>query len=88
VHGLDALTGEPRFETATRGPIVGSAVAVGDRFLVGSTDGGLYLVAADGHIVQRSLLAAAGVQSSAALGADPTAFIGSSEGLHALRLRA
>ena len=71
----------------TRGPIVASPVAAGDRFLVGSTDGGLYLIGSDGQVLQRSDLAASGVQSSAALGADPIAFVGSGDGLHALRLR-
>ena len=88
VHGVDLRTGEPRFETTTRGPVVSSPVAAGDRFLVGSTDGGLYLLAADGRVLQRSELAASGVQSSAALGLDPIAFVGSGEGLHAVRLRA
>jgi outer membrane protein assembly factor BamB len=87
IHGVDLRTGEPRFETGTRGPVVASPVAVGDRFLVGSTDGGLYLIGSDGAVVQRSELAAEGVQSSAALGAEPTAFVGSADGLHAVRLR-
>jgi outer membrane protein assembly factor BamB len=89
VHGVDLLTGEPRFETATRGPIVSSPVAAGDSFLVGSTDGGLYLIAADGRVLQRAEMAASGVQSSAALGLPPAlAFVGSGDGLHAVRLRA
>jgi outer membrane protein assembly factor BamB len=87
VHAVDLLTGEMRFETATRGPIVASPIALGDRFLVGSTDGGLYLIGPTGEILQRSELAASGVQSSAALGAGAVVFVGSGEGLHAVRLR-
>lgn len=87
VHGFDLLTGEPRFEAATRGPVVSSPVAAGDRFLVGSTDGGLYLISPDGRVLQRADLAASGVQSSVALGVE-TAYVGSGDGLHALRLRA
>ena len=87
VHGFDLATGEPRFETATRGPVVSSPVATGAGFLVGSTDGGLYLIAADGRVLHRSDLSTHGVQSSAALGAEPAAFVGSGDGLHAVRLR-
>lgn len=89
VHGVDLLTGEPRFELTTGGPVVSSPVAAGDRFLVGSTDGALYLLAADGRLLQRSGLSASGVQSSAALALEPPiAFVGSGEGLHAVRLHA
>jgi outer membrane protein assembly factor BamB len=87
VHAFDLATGEPRFETATRGPVVSSPVAAGAGFLVGSTDGSLYLIAADGRVLHHSVLSAHGVQSSAALGAEPAAFVGSGDGLHALRLR-
>jgi outer membrane protein assembly factor BamB len=87
VHGFDLATGEPRFETATRGPVVSSPVATGAGFLVGSTDGGLYLIGADGRVLHRSELSTRGVQSSAALGVEPVAFVGSGDGLHAVRLR-
>jgi outer membrane protein assembly factor BamB len=87
VHAFDLATGEPRFEVATRGPIVGSPVAAGDRFLIGSTDGAVYLIGRGGDLLQRADVARSGVQSSAALGAEAAAFIGSGEGLHALRLR-
>jgi outer membrane protein assembly factor BamB len=87
VHAFDLATGEPRFEVATRGPIVGSPVAAGDRFLIGSTDGAVYLIGPGGDLLQRADVARSGVQSSAALGAEAAAFIGSGEGLHALRLR-
>jgi outer membrane protein assembly factor BamB len=86
VHGFDLATGEPRFEVATRGPVVGSPVAAGDRFLVGSTDGTVYLIGPGGAVLHQAEVAKAGVQSSAALGGG-LAFIGSGEGLHALRLR-
>ena len=88
VHAFDAATGAPRFEIATRGPIVGSAVAAGDRFLIGSTDGALYLFGPDGAVLQRVDLARSGVQSSPALAAEGTVYVGSGDGLHALRLRA
>ena len=39
VHGLDAATGAPRFETATRGPVLASPAAHRRRTLVASTDG-------------------------------------------------
>jgi outer membrane protein assembly factor BamB len=35
LHGLDVATGEPRFATQTRGPVIGSTVSLGDRFVVG-----------------------------------------------------
>ena len=62
-------------------------MATGAGFLVGSTDGGLYLIGVDGSVLHRSELSTRGVQSSAALGVEPVAFVGSGDGLHAVRLR-
>jgi outer membrane protein assembly factor BamB len=85
VHGLDARTGVPRFEVQTRGPVLASPVAAGERFLVASTDGTLYLLDAEGRVLHQVPLSSQGVQSSLALGGD-TAVVGSAEGLHGLRL--
>jgi hypothetical protein len=51
---------------------------------VGSTDGALYLVAASGDVRQRLVLAKGGVASSPAVDAD-VVYVGSAEGVHALR---
>jgi outer membrane protein assembly factor BamB len=87
LHGLGLESGEPRFEVPTRGPVVASAVAAGERFLVGSTDGELYLIDRSGTVVERARLSGKGIQSSAALDLAGTAFVGSGTGLHALRLQ-
>lgn len=86
VHALDARTGVARFEAATRGPVISSPVALGagSAFLAASTDGALYVLDAGGRVLQRTPLAHS-VQSSPALAAD-VAFLGSSEGVHAVRL--
>jgi outer membrane protein assembly factor BamB len=86
VHALDLKTGEARFEAPTRGPVISSPVALGagGRVLAASTDGALYLLDAGGRVLQRTPLAHS-VQSSPAVAAD-LAFLGSSEGVHALRL--
>jgi outer membrane protein assembly factor BamB len=84
VHALDARTGEARFAAATRGPVISSPVAVGTSLLAASTDGALYLLDAGGRVLQRMPLAHS-VQSSPAVAAD-LAFVGSSEGVHAVRL--
>jgi outer membrane protein assembly factor BamB len=84
LHALDLKTGEPRFETATRGPVVSSPVAVGAAVLAASTDGALYVLGADGRVAHRAVLADS-LQSSPAVAAEE-AFVGSSSGVHALRL--
>ena len=84
VHGSDAA-GNARFEAQTRGPVIASPVLFGDRVLVGSTDGSLYLLDLAGQVLSSLRLSKDGIQSSAAL-ADGVAYIGSADGLHALRL--
>ena len=85
LHGLDLATGEPRFETATRGPVVSSPAAAGTLVIGASTDGSVYLLDASGRVLDRQALAPGGIQSSPALdGADVA--IGSAEGVHLLRL--
>ena len=85
VHGLDAGTGSPRFQAQTRGPVIGSPVAAGERFLVASTDGTLYLLDAEGRVLHQVPLSSQGVQSSPALDAGAVV-VGSTEGLHSVRL--
>jgi hypothetical protein len=84
LHALDLKTGEPRFEAATRGPVVSSPAALDGGLLAASTDGALYLVDLAGRVVQRTVLAES-IQSSPALAAAQ-AFLGSSQGLHAWSL--
>jgi hypothetical protein len=60
-------------------------VASGALFLVGSTDGSLYLVDAEGRVADRREISRDGIQSSPALDGDRV-FIGSARGVHALRL--
>jgi outer membrane protein assembly factor BamB len=86
VHALDAKTGQARFEAATRGPVISSPVALGASLLAASTDGALYVLDLGGRVLQRTPLAHS-VQSSPALAGD-LAFLGSSEGVHAVRLTA
>jgi outer membrane protein assembly factor BamB len=85
VHGFDARTGAPRFQAQTRGPVIGSPVAAGERFLVASTDGTLYLLDAEGRVLHQVSLSSQGVQSSLALDGSAVV-VGSAEGLHGLRL--
>jgi outer membrane protein assembly factor BamB len=85
VHGLDARTGASRFQTQTRGPVIGSPAAAGERFLVASTDGTLYLLDAEGRVLHQVPLSSQGAQSSLALD-GALAVVGSAEGLHGLRL--
>jgi outer membrane protein assembly factor BamB len=85
VHGLDAGTGAPRFQVQTRGPVIASAAAAGDRFLVASTDGTLYLLDSAGRVLQQVPLSSQGVQSSLALDGR-SVVVGSAEGLHGLQL--
>jgi outer membrane protein assembly factor BamB len=84
LHALDLKTGAARFEAATRGPVVSSPVAVGATLLAASTDGALYVVDAAGRVANRTVLAES-IQSSPAVAADH-AYLGSSEGVHAVRL--
>jgi len=65
--------------------VVSSPAAAGDRILVGSTDGSLYLVDEQGRVAARRELAPGGISSSPALDGDRL-FIGSARGVHALRL--
>jgi outer membrane protein assembly factor BamB len=74
-----------RFALPTRGPVVASALALGERFLVGSTDGGLYLLDAKGAQLERAALAAGGIQATAAV-ASGVAFVGTHDGVSALEL--
>jgi eukaryotic-like serine/threonine-protein kinase len=85
LHGVELRSGAPRFEVGTRGPVVSSPVAAGDRVVVGSTDGSLYLVDDQGRVADRREIAPGGTQSSPALDGDQL-FIGSARGVHALRL--
>jgi hypothetical protein len=64
---------------------VGSGAAVGERVLIGSTDGELYLLDGQGRVQARAALSKDGIQSSPAVDGG-FAFVGSSRGLHALRL--
>src|SRR6266508_348495 len=66
VQGLSLASGEPRFRVETRGPVVSSPVAMGDRFLAASTDGDLYLLDASGQVLLRTTVAREGLQSSPA----------------------
>jgi outer membrane protein assembly factor BamB len=84
IHGLDAATGEPRFAIQTRGPVIGSAVSLGDRFVAGATDGSLYLFDSTGQLLDRHSLATGGIASSPAVDQD-LLVVGSAAGLHALR---
>jgi hypothetical protein len=59
-------------------------VAAGRQVVVGSTDGALYVLDLSGRIVQRQPLSPRGVQASAAVDAGAL-FIGSADGLHALK---
>jgi len=87
VHGVDLESGAVRFVVTTGGPVVGSALGVGGgRFLIGSTDGDLYLLDATGAVLQRTSLARAGIQSSPGAALEQ-AYVGSAEGLHAVRLK-
>jgi outer membrane protein assembly factor BamB len=83
LHGWQD-SGAPAFEVPTHGPVISSAATLGDAFAVGSTDGALYLVAASGDVRQRLVLAKGGVSSSPAVDAD-VVYVGSAEGVHALR---
>jgi outer membrane protein assembly factor BamB len=85
VYGIALASGEPVFQAPTRGPVVGSGAAVGERVLIGSTDGDLYLLDAQGRVAARTPLSKDGTQSSPAVD-EGFAFVGSSRGLHALRL--
>jgi len=85
VHGVNLATGAPAFEAQTRGPVVSSAVASGACFLVGSTDGALYLLGSDGRILHSAPLSGSPIHSSPAVDQEHV-FVGSAEGLHALRL--
>jgi outer membrane protein assembly factor BamB len=85
VHGLSLATGEPVFRVQTRGPVVSSPVALGDRCLVASTDGDLYLLDPAGLVLARVRVAAEGVQSSPAAD-DTMVVVGSGRGLHAFRI--
>jgi hypothetical protein len=88
LHGLEAATGEPRFQTATRGPVVASAAAIGDHVLAASTDGDVLLVDPSGAVRSRVTLSRGGIQSSPAVAGPTEAFVGSADGLHAIRLLA
>jgi len=85
VQGVSLASGEPRFRVETRGPVVSSPVAMGDRFLAASTDGDLYLLDAGGQVVQRTTVAREGLQSSPAFD-DALLVVGSARGLHAFRI--
>jgi hypothetical protein len=77
-------TGRPAFEAQTKGPVVASPVAAGKQLIVGSTDGALYVLDLAGRVLQRQPLSPRGVQASAAVDAS-SLFIGSADGLHALK---
>ena len=85
VHGVNLATGAPAFQAQTRGPVISSAVASGGSFLVGSTDGSLYLLASDGRILHSAALSSSQIHSSPAVDQEQV-FVGSADGLHALRL--
>jgi eukaryotic-like serine/threonine-protein kinase len=85
--GSELETGAARFELATRGPVVASALALGGRFLIGSTDGALYLLDAQGTLVERTPLANGGIQSTPAVALNAL-FVGTHDGVRALELLA
>jgi outer membrane protein assembly factor BamB len=85
LRALDRNSGEPRHEIATGGPVVASPVSTGEALLFGSTDGDAYLVAASGALLARLPLSKAGIQSTACLAGD-VAYLGTSDGITALRL--
>jgi outer membrane protein assembly factor BamB len=85
VQGLSLAIGEPAFRVETRGPVVSSPVALGDRCLIASTDGDLYLLDPGGQVLARVPVAREGVQSSPAVD-DAMLVLGSGRGLHAFRI--
>jgi outer membrane protein assembly factor BamB len=87
VYALRLEGGEPVFSLKSRGPVVSSPLAAGDRLLVLSTDGDLVMVDGSGQVLARCPLAAEGSQSSPALDGD-TVVVGSARGVHAFRLEA
>jgi outer membrane protein assembly factor BamB len=55
--------------------------------LVGSTDGALYLIDGQGALIERKPVSSAGIQSTPAV-ADGVLYVGTGEGVAALRLQA